>query len=75
MQKSELTDQQTKEILDNIGNMLTTEIDSAPIQNKIQNTISNYLKTNNINKDAKALAEKIQISVKTSLPNKHLTSS
>jgi hypothetical protein len=67
MEKSDLTDQQVKEILDNVGNMLTTEIDSVPMQNKIQDTISNYLKMNNINKDAKALAEKIQISVKAAL--------
>jgi uncharacterized protein YeeX (DUF496 family) len=67
MKKAGLTKQQSVELLDNIGKMLTTELEAEPIKNKIRNIVSDYVKKNKIDEDPKDLANKVKLSAKVSL--------
>lgn len=67
MKKVGLTKQQSVELLDNIGKMLTTEVETEPMRNKIRNLVSDYVKKNKIDEDPKDLASKVKLSVKVSL--------
>ena len=65
--KASLTKQQSTELLDNIGKMLTTELEAEPVKNKVKSLISDYIKKNKIDEDPKTLANKVKLSVKVSL--------
>ena len=67
MKKAGLTKQQSTELLDNIGKMLTSELEAEPVKNKVKNLVSDYVKKNKIDEDPKNLANKVKLSVKVSL--------
>ena len=67
MKKAGLTKQQSDELLDNIGKMLTGELEAEPVKNKVKNLVSDYVKKNKIDEDPKNLANKVKLSVKVSL--------
>ena len=65
--KACLTKQQSTELLDNIGKMITDELEAEPVKNKVKNLVSDYVKKNKIDEDPKTLASKVKLSVKVSL--------
>jgi len=67
MKKAGLTKQQSDELLDNIGKMLTGELEAEPVKNKVKNLVSDYVKKNKIDEDPKNLANNVKLSVKVSL--------
>jgi hypothetical protein len=67
MKKSSLTKQQSTELLDNVGEMLTGELESDSTRKKIAKMVSEYLEENMIDEDPKTLANRIRLSVKVSL--------
>ena len=52
MQSVSLNKRQSVELCDNIGKMLTAELDTANIQNKAKRIVTDYIKTNNLNENA-----------------------
>ena len=62
-----LTKQQSTELLDNIGKMLTSDLEAEPVKNKVKNLISDYVKKSKIDEDPKTLADKVKLSVKVTL--------
>ena len=67
MKKAGLTKQQSTELLDNIGKMITDELEAEPVKNKVKNLVSDYVKKNKIDEDPKTLANQVKLSVKVSL--------
>jgi hypothetical protein len=67
MKKAGLSKQQSVELLDSIGNMLTAEVEAKPMKDKVGKLISDYVKKNKIDEDPKELAGKIKLAVKVSL--------
>ena len=65
--KACLTKQQSTELLDNIGKMITSDLEAEPVKNKVKSLISDYIKKNKIDEDPKTLANKVKLSVKVSL--------
>ncbi len=62
-----ITDKQGMEICENVGRTLVDELDSENVWNKVEQTLSEYLKNNNINEDAADLTDKLEWSVKVKL--------
>ena len=62
-----ITDKQGMEICENVGRTLVDELDSENVWNKVEQTLSEYLKNNNINQDAADLTDKLEWSVKVKL--------
>jgi hypothetical protein len=67
MQSVILNKRQSVELCDNIGQMLTAELDIANIQNKAKRIVTDYIKTNNLNENADNLMKKISWSVKVEI--------
>jgi hypothetical protein len=67
MEKMSITDKQGMEICENVGRTLVDELDSENVWNKVEQTLSEYLKNNNINEDAADLTDKLEWSVKVKL--------
>jgi uncharacterized protein YeeX (DUF496 family) len=65
--KGSITKQQSTELLDNIGKMITTDLEAEPVKNKVRTLISDYVKKCKIDEDPKTLADKVKLSVKVSL--------
>ena len=65
--KASLTKQQSTELLDNIGKMITSDLEAEPVKNKVKTLISDYVKKSKIDEDPKTLADKVKLSVKVSL--------
>lgn len=65
--KASLTKQQSTELLDNIGKMITSDLEAEPVKNKVKSLISDYVKKSKIDEDPKTLADKVRLSVKVSL--------
>ena len=67
METISITDKQGMEICENVGRTLVDELDSENVWNKVEQTLSEYLKNNNINEDAAELTDKLEWSVKVKL--------
>jgi hypothetical protein len=67
METISITDKQGMEICENVGRTLVDELDSENVWNKVEQTLSEYLKNNNINEDAADLTDKLEWSVKVKL--------
>lgn len=52
---------------ENVGKMLTDELDNENIWTKVEQLLSDYLKNNNINENPADLANKLEWSVKVKL--------
>jgi uncharacterized protein YeeX (DUF496 family) len=65
--KGSITKQQSTELLDNIGKMITSDLEAEPVKNKVKTLISDYVKKSKIDEDPKTLADKVKLSVKVSL--------
>ncbi len=62
-----MSDKQAMEICENVGRTLVDELDTEPVWSKVEQTLSEYLKNNNINEDAADLTDKLEWSVKVKL--------
>jgi hypothetical protein len=67
LQTASFTDKQGMELCENVGRMLVDELDKEEIWNRVEATVKDYLKNNNINEDASELTEKLEWSVKVRL--------
>jgi hypothetical protein len=67
MQSVSLNDRQSWELCDEIGNILTAQLDTDAVRNKVDRSIADYVKRNNLNLDNKDLSRNIEWSVKVSL--------
>jgi len=55
------------EICENVGRVLVDELDTENVWSKVEQSLSQYLKTNNINENATDLTDKLEWSVKVRL--------
>ena len=55
------------EICENVGQTLIDELDTEDVWDKVEQTLSEYLKNNNINEDATDLTDRLEWSVKVKL--------
>jgi len=62
-----MSDEQAMEICENGGRTLASELDTEDVWNKVEQTLSEYLKSNNINEEASELTDKLEWSVKVKL--------
>jgi uncharacterized protein YeeX (DUF496 family) len=62
-----LTKQQSTELLDNIGKMITNDLEAESVKNKVKSLVSDYVKKSKIDEDPKTLADKVKLSVKVTL--------
>ena len=62
-----MSDKQSNEICENVGQTLIEELDTDAVWSKVEQTVAEYLKNNNINQDASELADKLEWSVKVKL--------
>jgi hypothetical protein len=67
METMSMSDKQAMEICENVGRTLVDELDTEPVWSKVEQTLSEYLKNNNINEDAADLTDKLEWSVKVKL--------
>ena len=67
METMSMSDKQAMEICENVGQTLVDELDREDVWNKVEQTLSEYLKNNNINEDAADLTDKLEWSVKVKL--------
>ena len=62
-----MSDEQAMEICENVGRTLVSDLDTEDVWNKVEQTLSEYLKSNNINEEASELTDKLEWSVKVKL--------
>ena len=55
-----MSDEQAMEICENVGRTLVSELDTEDVWNKVEQTLSEYLKNNNINEEASELTDKLE---------------
>ncbi|MCW4003177.1 MAG: hypothetical protein NWE95_04605 [Candidatus Bathyarchaeota archaeon] len=67
METVSISDKQGMEICENVGRLLVDELDTEEVWDKVEQMLSDYLKSNNINEDASALTDKLEWSVKVRL--------
>ncbi len=67
MQTTSFNDKQGMEICENVGRMLVDQLDTEDVWNKVEEMLTDYLKTNSINEDATELTDKLEWSVKVRL--------
>ncbi|MCW3999702.1 MAG: hypothetical protein NWE93_05645 [Candidatus Bathyarchaeota archaeon] len=67
MQTTSFSDKQGMEICENVGRMLVDELDNEEVWNKVEQMLEGYLKSNNLNEDAKELTDRLEWSVKVRL--------
>ncbi len=67
MQTVSLSERQNKQLCDEVGNLLIAELDTPAVRNRVERTVSNYLKNNNINLNAGDMTKKLSWSVKVAL--------
>jgi len=66
-QNINVNDQQAIEICENVSRTLADQLDTDEVWNKVEQTLQEYLKTNNINHDATTVTDNIEWSVKVKL--------
>ncbi len=62
-----VNDKQAMEICENVGRTLVDQLDTDDVWDKVEQTLTDYLKTNNINENAADLTDKLEWSVKVKL--------
>ena len=62
-----VNDKQAMEICENVGRTLVDQLDTDEVWDKVEQTLTDYLKTNNINENATDLTDKLEWSVKVKL--------
>ena len=62
-----MSDKQAMDICENVGQTLVDELDTEDVWRKVEQALSEYLKTNNITEDAADLTDKLEWSVKVKL--------
>lgn len=62
-----VNDKQAMEICENVGRTLVDQLDNDEVWNKVEQTLSEYLKSNDIKEDATDLTDKLEWSVKVKL--------
>jgi hypothetical protein len=67
MQKLSLDNEQAKQLCDEVANALLNLLESQDAYSKIEATVSDFLKSHNIDADASNLASKLSWSVKVAL--------
>ena len=67
METMNMSDKQAMEICENVGRTLVDELDTEDVWTKVEQTLSEYLKNNNIQEDASDLTDKLEWSVKVKL--------
>ncbi len=67
METMSVSDKQAMEICENVGRTLVDELDTEDVWSKVEQTLSEYLKNNNINENAADLTDKLEWSVKVKL--------
>ncbi len=67
MQTTSFNDKQGMEICENVGRVLVDELDTENVWNKVEESLSQYLKSNNIAENATELTDKLEWSVKVRL--------
>ena len=67
METMKVDDKQAMEICENVGRTLVDQLDSDQVWDKVEQTLSEYLKSNNIKEDASNLTDNLEWSVKVKL--------
>ena len=67
METTTFNDKQGMEICENVGRVLVDQLDNDEVWNKVEDSLSQYLKTNNISENATDLTDKLEWSVKVRL--------
>jgi hypothetical protein len=67
METMSVSDKQAMEICENVGRTLVDQLDTEDVWNKVEQSLSEYLKNNNIKEDATDLTDKLEWSVKVRL--------
>ena len=67
MQTVRLNERQNRDICDEIGKLLATQLDSESIQSKVKRVTADYVKRNNLDVDAADIMKNISWAVKVSL--------
>ncbi|XHH10209.1 MAG: hypothetical protein ACFCUE_06145 [Candidatus Bathyarchaeia archaeon] len=62
-----INDRQGTEICENVGKTLVEELDNEDVWSKVEDSLSDYLKSNNIKEDASTLIDKLEWSVRVTL--------
>jgi hypothetical protein len=64
MQAISLNEKQSRGLCDEIGKLLAVQLDSEAIRNKVNRSISDFVKSNKLNADAEEIARNMSWSVK-----------
>lgn len=67
METMNVNDKQAMEICENVGRTLVDQLDNDMVWDKVEQSLSDYLKTNSINQDAADVTDKLEWSVKVRL--------
>ncbi len=67
METMNVNDKQAMDICENVGRTLVDQLDNDQVWDKVEQTLSEYLKSNNIKEDASNLTDKLEWSVKVKL--------
>jgi hypothetical protein len=67
METMNVNDKQAMEICENVGRTLVDQLDTEVVWDKVEQTLSQYLKSNNIDENASDLTDKLEWSVKVKL--------
>lgn len=67
MESLNINERQGTEICENVGKTLIDELDNDAVWSKVEDTLSDYLKNNNIKENASDLIDKLEWSVRVTL--------
>lgn len=67
METMSVNDKQAMEICENVGRTLVDQLDTDDVWNKVEQSLSDYLKSNNINQNPADVTDKLEWSVKVKL--------
>lgn len=67
MESMNLNDRQGTEVCENVSRTLVDELDNENVWSKVEDALSDYLKSNNINENASDLIDKLEWSVRVTL--------
>jgi hypothetical protein len=67
METMNVDDKQAMEICENVGRTLVDQLDNDTVWDKVEQSLSDYLKTNNIGQNAADVTDKLEWSVKVRL--------
>lgn len=67
METISVNDKQAMEICENVGRTLVDQLDNDDVWNKVEQSLSDYLKSNNISQNPIDVTDKLEWSVKVKL--------